>query len=140
MNKEASNNQGAESREETGRGSRDALIAAAVTSLFALLLFIFLFYGSIGFDRSRMAEASIPEIGQEEELFLDPRLIDPGEDHSPVEEAVAPEAQGSPDVKPEPDESLRPVVKGENPRPAPPKEKPVTRREESPVKATTPHC
>lgn len=121
------------------RSRRDSLIAAGVTVLFALLLFIFLFTATIGYDRSRMAEASIPEIGQEEEeLFLDPMLIDPGEDNSPVEEAAAPEAQGSPEVKETPDETLRPVVKGENPKPAPPKEKLVSQKQESPVKATTP--
>ena len=121
------------------RTRHDNLIAAGVTILFALLLFIFLYTSSIGYDRNRLAEASIPEIGQEEEeLFLDPMLIDPGEDFSPVEKDAAPEAQGSPQVTPAPDESVRPVVKGDNPAPAPPKEKLVTQKQESPVKATTP--
>ena len=127
-----------DSSESTG-SNRTRLIAAGITFLFALLLFLFLFFGSIGFDHARMAEASIPEIGEEEEeLFLDPMLIDPGEDQSPVEQTAAPEAQGSPEVKDQPDETARPIVKDDNPKPAPPKEKLVSQKEESPVKTTTP--
>ncbi len=124
--------------QNNGKPSRDSLIAAGVTILFALLLFLFLFYGNIGFDKARMAEASIPEIGEDEELFLDPQLIDPGEDNNVAEVAAAPEAQGNPEVKDNPDESVRPVLKDENPKPAPPKEKLITQKQESSVKSTTP--
>ena len=122
-----------------GSGRRDSLIAAGVTVLVALLLFVFLYWGSIGFDRRQLAESSIPEIGQEEEeLFLDPELLDVGEEESPVEAAPAAEAQGSPEVVPEPKPARAPVVKGEAEKPAPPKEKMITQKAPSPVKATEP--
>lgn len=122
---------------------RDSLLAACVTLLVALGVFIFLYRGEIGFDRCRMAEASIPEIAQDEEddeLFLDPMLLDPGEEESTMKDAAAAPAQGMPEVVPEPKQT-RPVVKSdpvEKPRPAPPKEKLVATKKESPVKTVAP--
>ena len=103
---------------------RDRLIAAGVTVLFALLLFIFLFMGSIGFDRRQLAENSIPEFAQDEEdpeLFLEPELLDLGEENSTLQDAAAAPAQGMPEVVPEPVQT-RPVVKAEQAeKPTPPK-------------------
>lgn len=114
------------------------MIAAAVTFLFALLVFLILFKGSITFDRRQLAEASIPEIGQEEELFIDPMLIEPGEDFSKSEDDAAPEAQGNPEVKAVEEDISRPAVKGENPEKTPAKEKLVSQKKESSVKTTEP--
>jgi outer membrane biosynthesis protein TonB len=119
---------------------RDSLIAAGVTLLMAVLIFCFLFWGEIGFDRRQMAEASIPEIGQEEEeLFLDPQLLDLGEEESQLKDDAAAPAQGTPEVVEKPDPKVTsPRLKGENPKPAPPKEKLVSQTKPSPVKTTEP--
>lgn len=120
---------------------RDRLIAAGVTLLFALLLFIFLYKGSIGFDRRQLAESSIPEFAQDEEdpeLFLEPELLDLGEENSTQETDAAAPAQGMPEVVPDPVQT-RPVVKAEKAeKPTPPKEKLVSQTKPSPVKTEEP--
>lgn len=118
---------------------RDRIIAAGVTIIVALLIFIFLYFGEIGFDRRQLAEASIPEFAQEDdELFLDPELLDPGEEESHQETEAAAPAQGMPEVVPEP-EQIRPVVKAQkSEKPTPPKEKLVTQNKPSPVKSEAP--
>ncbi len=119
------------------KDNKPSIIAAITAILFGLALFIFLYWGSIDFGAGYFARASIPEPEEEEELFLDPELIDPGEDESSVQSAPQPEAQGSPEVveKPEPQ---TPVVKGEAETPAPQKPKQVTAKEKSEVKAAEP--
>ncbi|MDE6010197.1 MAG: hypothetical protein K2F87_01955 [Muribaculaceae bacterium] len=119
--------------------STDRLIAAGVTILVALLVFIFLFLGKIGLDRNQMAQASVPEFAQEEdELFLDPELLDPGEEESKVEQEAAAPAQGMPEVVPEPVQT-RPTVKApKSEKPTPPKEKLVSTTKPSPVKTQEP--
>lgn len=122
------------------RERRDRLMAAAVTFIAALLVFVFLYWGEIGIDRRQMAEASIPEIAalEEEELFLDPTLLEVGEEESPVETAPAAVAQGTPEVVPEPEPQRPPVVNGKSEKPAPPKEKLVTQKAHSEVKSSEP--
>lgn len=121
--------------------SGDRLIAVAVTVVFALLLFIFLDKGSLGFDRQKLAESSIPEFAQDEddpELFIEPELLDLGEENSTLDKAAAAPAQGMPEVVPEPI-STRPVIKAEQTdKPTPPKEKLVSQQKPSPVKTETP--
>lgn len=116
---------------------KDSIIAAGVAILAALCLFILLFWGEIRFDRSLLAASSIPESGVEEELFLDPELIDPGEDESEQQVAPEAEAQGNPEVTEQP-ENIQPVEKGEAEKPAPQKEKHITQKAPSEVKATEP--
>lgn len=126
---------------------RDSLIAAGVTIVFALLLFCFLFWGEIGLSREEMAEASTPEIS-EEELFLDPELLetdpveprleDVGEPETDQNTEAAPEALGEPE-KAEPKEPVRiPEVKGKSETKTPPKEKLISQTKESPVKTQEP--
>lgn len=123
------------------RQTRTRLTAAGVTVLFALLLFIFLYKGSIGFDRRQLAESSIPELAQNEddpELFIEPELIDLGEENSTQETDASAPAQGMPEPVPEPVQT-RPVVKAEKAdKPTPPKEKLVSRTKPSPVKTQPP--
>lgn len=111
-------------------------IAAAVTFTVTLLLLLFLFFGSMNYDRALLARDSMPEI-QEEEIFLEPEILqDFGEEDATENDAPAPVIQGEPE--PAPVENTKIVVKGENPKPAPPIEKKVTTKHESPVKATEP--
>lgn len=121
---------------------RDSLIATIVTILVALCLFIFLYWGEYGFSRADMAAASTPEIAQEEELFLEPEILetrqDVGEPESESNTEASPEALGEPEPV-EPVEPIRiPEVKGPAPEKTPPTEKLVTQTKESPVSATTP--
>lgn len=123
------------------RRGREQPIAVAVTLAAALAIFIFLYFGKIGFDRTRLTEeiASETEYPDEEELFLDPELLDPGEEESRQLTAPAAPAQGMPEVVPEPKQQ-RPVVKAEpvKDKPTPPKEKLVSTKKPSPVKAVDP--
>lgn len=117
---------------------RDSIIAAAVTFIVALLLLLVLFFCGLRYDRSLLAEVSTPEISVEmPEEFLEPEIVsDLGEPDAVEEEAPAPVAKGEPE--PGPEENTKLVVPGKNPKPAPPVEKPITQKPESPVKATTP--
>lgn len=143
MNRNNDNSHTAADRADGCSSRRDSLIAAGVTLLVALGVFLFLFWGEIGFDRSQSVQASIPETvpdEEEDELFLDPMLLDPGEEQSLMKDAAAAPAQGMPEVVPEPKQT-RSVVKSEptdQPRPAPPKEKLVASTKPSPVKAVPP--
>lgn len=110
----------------------DRMIAVGVTVLFALLLMLFLYFGQIGFSREEMAAASTPEIAAEEELFLEPELVDVGEPEPEAEEEAAPEALGEPEKAPETEVRI-PEVKGDNPVKTAPKEKLVTQDKPSPV-------
>lgn len=119
-------------------------MAAIATAAIVALLMLWLFCGSIRWDRAALAQASVPEIiemiPEEEEFFIEPEptIEDKGEEDAPEMENVqeAPTEQGEPE--PAPVDNDRVVVKGDNPKPAPIREKPVVQKQESPVKATTP--
>lgn len=113
--------------------NRDSLIAMAVTVLAALLIFIFLYWGEIGLPRAEMAAASIPEIASEEELFIDPELLDVGEPASVTESEAAPEALGEPEPVQKEENVRIPEVKGTSKVKTPPEEKLATGKEPSPV-------
>ncbi len=121
----------------TPREKKDSIIAASLTMALALALLLTLWFGSIGFDRATLAAQSIPEIQSDEETFLEPELIqEAGDAEEDTNDEEAPQAQGMPEKSET--ESPRKVVNDENPKPAPPVEKPVTQKAESPVQATTP--
>lgn len=113
------------------------------TLLAAAGIFLFLYFGEIGFDRSRIArtQPSPSELKDEEEMFLLPEFIDPGEEESMMKDAPAAPAQGMPEVVPEP-KPQPPVVKARpvKERPTPPKEKRVATDKPSPVKSVEPRA
>lgn len=118
-------------------------MAGMATAVVVALLLLWLFCGSIRWDRAALAQASTPEtatiIPEEEEFFIEPEptIEDKGEEDAPeLPQQEAPTEQGEPEPAPENNERV--VVKGDNPKPAPIREKPVTQKQESPVKATTP--
>lgn len=109
----------------TPREKKDSAIAAAVTFVAAMLLLVVLFWGSLSFDRDSMAQASVPEISDDEPLFIEPELLeisDPGTEQTELNEKAAPEMPGVPD--PAPEEQPRQQLKAETP-----KEKPVPDRQ-----------
>ena len=118
------------------RENKDRMIAACGTALLTGLLLLVLFTGSIGWDRAVLSAVSIPEEQSDEELFIDPELIDLGELETEKTDAPAPSEVGEPE-KAETD-NREPIERGENPKAAPAVEKKVTQTHESPVKATEP--
>lgn len=124
-----------------GSRKKDSVIAAAVTFTVALILLLVLFFCGLTFDPSLLAVQSTPEISvetlPEEEEFLEPEIVrDLGEQNATVQDAPAPVAKGEPE--PAPVENTKVVIPDQNPKPAPPVEKPINQKKESPVKATTP--
>ncbi|MDE7160886.1 MAG: hypothetical protein K2O24_08620 [Muribaculaceae bacterium] len=121
----------------TSHEKKDSAIAAALTMGVVIALLLLLIFGKLNFDREALAAASIPEITPPEELFIEPELIPEAGDHEEdLNDNAAPQAQGKPEPAPEP--APEKIVRDENPKPAPPVEKPVVQKQESPVKATTP--
>lgn len=125
---------------------KDSALAAAVTFAALLLLLLFLFLGRLRWDRGALAAESIPETGQEE-VFLEPELLEQPGQEAEVQEAAAPQ-QGEPDPapvenhqvaerQPEPVAEPAPTRQVTQKDPSPVKEA-KTRQEEEPRKATSP--
>lgn len=114
----------------TSSDSRDrkaVIIAASVTFGVALVILILLFVLTVGSDRRLMAEASIPEIQDNEEIFLEPELLvldNPGDEVEETVDEAAPQPPGEPDPALE-EQPVR-VVHNE----VPPKETPVSNKSE----------
>lgn len=116
---------------------KERMIAAGVTMVAVLLILLVLFTCGLSFDRQLLATQSTPEIAPDEELFLEPELLrDLGEENAVTQDAPAEAYKGQP--TPAPVENNKLVVKGENPKPAPPEEKLVSTKKESPVQTTEP--
>lgn len=123
----------------TKREKKDSALAAGITFLAAMLILAMLFLCGLHFDRSLLAQASIPEPAledEEEELFIDPELLDLGEENATITDAPAPAFQGEPE--PAEEDHAEVVEPGPSPKPTPPVAKPITQKKESPVKATEP--
>lgn len=112
-------------------------IAAAVTLLVVALMLALLFTCSLSWHSEALSESRLEAAEPEdEELFISPELIDLGEMSTPNIDEATPSEIGEP-VKAD-EEVRKPVERGENPKPAPPVEKKVTQKKESPVKAEEP--
>lgn len=116
---------------------KDSIIAAAVTFIVALGLLLWLFFDGLSYDKAQLASASMPEIQEEPELFVEPELVQNlGEPDAMTHDEPAPMLKGEPEQAETDNSKLS--VPGKNEKPAPPVEKPVTQTKESPVKATDP--
>ena len=130
------------SRNKDDKERKAAVIAAAVTFVAALVILVLLFVLTVGDSRRALAESSVPEIQDEEEIFLEPDLLvvdDPGDESEQTVDEAAPQPPGEPDPAPE----EKPVRVVRNPEA--PKEKPVSNKaplmadsKESDVKTSTP--
>lgn len=119
-----------------------SMIAALATFVAALVILVLMFVLTVGDSRRMLAETSIPEIQDDEEIFLEPDLLvvdNPGEETEQTVDEAAPQPPGEPDPAPE----EQPVKKINNPEP--PAEKPVSNKDklvadkkESDVKTSTP--
>lgn len=120
---------------------KDSAIAAGVTFIVAFLVLLFLFFGSLKFDRAEMAQSSTPEIMNDEPLFLEPELMElsaPGTDETEQIEEAAPEVPGEPD--PALVEQLETRVASPKPveKPKPEPKPVVTSKQENDVKRREP--
>lgn len=124
----------------TDRQRKDSLIAGLITLVAVALLVLLLVFGKMSYDGRLLAEQSTPEISiasEENEELIEPELIrDLGEPDAVTHDEPAPAVKGEPE--PDVKDNVRKVEPGPNPKPAPPVEKKVTTKKESPVKATTP--
>ncbi|MBD5358052.1 MAG: hypothetical protein HDR88_13775 [Bacteroides sp.] len=122
---------------EKNNNSKDRIIAAALTFCVTLILLLVLFYGSISWERQEIAKASTPELMEpEEELFIEPELVELGEENAVNHDKPAPAMKGKPE--PAPEDHAEIIEPGPKPEPAPPKPKMNTQKKESAVKVTEP--
>lgn len=122
-----------------GHNKKDSIIAAAITFCVALVIFLWLFFGGLTFDRATLASVSIPEIQtpEEDELFLEPEIVrNLGEPDATAHDAPAPAFKGEPEQSDI--ENTKLVVPGKSEDRTPPIEKPVTQTKPSPMPATEP--
>lgn len=117
------------------RYDKDRVIAAFLTFLVALAILLTLFFGGISWDRQALAEASTPEI-MDEEVFIEPELVELGEENAVNHDKPAPAMKGEPD--PAPEDKAEIIEPGPNPEPAPPKPKLNTQKKESKMKVEEP--
>lgn len=118
---------------------KDRAIAAGLTFFIALVILLVLFFGGITFDRQLLAESSTPEMMPlEEELFIEPELVDLGEEASVNHNtSPAPSLKGEPE--PAPEDHAEIIDPGEKPDPViKPAEKLVTQKKESKVQKEEP--
>ena len=121
------------------RNRKDSLIAAVVTFGVALGILLWLFFGSMTFDRATLASVSTAEIQtpEEEELFLEPELVrNLGEPDAVTNDSPAPAFKGEPEQAPEENTKLN--VPGKSETKTPPIAKPATQQKPGPVTATEP--
>lgn len=112
---------------------KDQALSAAITFLIVLGVLLALFFGGISIDKSALAQASIPEISPDEELFLEPELIDLGEETSLTNQEPAPAMKGEP-VKAQ-EENAEIVEPSPEPTPAPkPARNEIAQKKESKIK------
>lgn len=119
------------------RNNKDRLIAAAVTALVALLVALYLIFGSLVYDSTllRMTPEARVATLQEDELFIEPEILEDqtkGEPDAVADDEPAPLYKGIPEKAEE--ENTRVVEPGKSKKPAPPEPKPITQKTESPVK------
>lgn len=117
------------------RYDKDRAIAAFLTFLVALVILLTLFFGGISWDRQALAEASTPEI-MDEEVFIEPELVELGEENAVNHDKPAPAMKGEPD--PAPEDKAEIIEPGPKPEPAPPKPKLNTQKKESKMKVEEP--
>lgn len=117
------------------RYDKDRAIAAFLTFLVALAILLTLFFGGISWNRQALAEASTPEI-MDEEVFIEPELVELGEENAVNHDKPAPAMKGEPD--PAPEDKAEIIEPGPKPEPAPPKPKLNTQKKESKMKVEEP--
>lgn len=128
---------------EEEKDKKAQIIAAAVTMGAALIILVLLFVLTVGSDRALLAENSIPEIQDNEEIFLDPELLvidNPGDKDAPDIDEAAPQTPGEPDPAEQEEQPVKKTPNKEEPKEPPVSNKPkeVSTTKESDKKTSTP--
>lgn len=119
------------------KSEKDQALAAFLTFLTVLVILLVLFFGSVSWDRQALAESSTPEIMSVEETFIEPELVDLGEEVSQTNDKPAPTLKGEPDPAPKDNADI--IEPGEKPDPKPkPVRKENTSKKESKMKVEEP--
>ena len=131
-----------EGKDKTKEERRASIIAAAVTFGAALIILVLLFVLGIGDTRRVLAETSMPEIQDDEEIYLEPELLvvdSPGDETEQLTDEAAPQTPGEPDPAEE-EQPVRVVKNTEPPKETPVSNKPklVSDTKESDLKTSTP--
>lgn len=106
---------------------RGRLIALIVTILVAIIVVAYLMLVSIGWDKQSLSKLSTP--AEEEELYIDPELMELGELDAMVQDAPSPAPQGEPEQSEIENDEI--VTPGENPKQTKSTEKLVSTDKES---------
>ena len=72
---------------------KDRTLAAALTFLVALAILLFLFFGGISWDPATSPRLPTPELMPEEELFIEPELVELGEEVAVTKDKAGPDSQ-----------------------------------------------
>ncbi len=121
---------------EKNQNNKDQIIAAALTFAVVLVLLLTLYFGKVSWQPQQIAEASTPELMKPEELFIEPELVELGEENAVNHDKPAPAMKGEPD--PAPEDHAEIIEPGENPKPAPAKPKLNTQKKKSKMKVEEP--
>lgn len=120
------------------RQKKDSLIAALITLVVMGLLVVMLSVCGLTYEEvQELAKDSTPELMLDEETFLEPEILkDLGEENAVNNDAPAKTFQGEPE--PAPKDNNKIVTPGKSEKPAPPVDKLVSTKHESPVQSTEP--
>lgn len=118
------------------REDKDRAVAALLTFAVVLVILLVLFFGGITWDRAALAEQSTPELMQEE-IFIEPELVELGEETAVNKQEPAPTLKGEPE--PDPVDRAEIIEPGPKPDPKPkPVRKETTSKKESKMKVDEP--
>lgn len=115
--------------------SRDKITAVAITCLIATVMLLCLIFGTISWSKESLSKAN-PPAKEEEELFIDPELLNLGEPDAISKTNASPAPNGEPEYSEQPTEEL--AIQGENPKPSTSTEKLMTSKAESDIKVNEP--
>lgn len=117
---------------------KDSLIAAIITIVVMALTILMLSICKLTYEElPELAKDSTPELMMDEETFLEPEILkDLGEENAVNNDAPAEAFQGEPE--PAPKDNNKIVTPGKSDKPAPPVDKLVSTKHDSPVKSTEP--
>ncbi|MDE6578849.1 MAG: hypothetical protein K2K58_11850 [Muribaculaceae bacterium] len=105
----------------------------------AVIIFLFLYFGYMSFppvSPPPKPEIALAATEDEEELFIEPEIVELGEQNTELKDAPAEALKGEPVQAPV--EQTEVIEPGPKEKPAPPTPKVVTQKKESAVKATEP--
>jgi len=118
------------------RTDKDQILAAGLTFIVSLIILLMLFFGNISWDREAIADNPSPELMPQDELFIEPELVELGEETAVNHEKPAPTLKGEPEPAPvDRAEIVEPGPKPDKPKPV---LKELTQKKESKMKVEEP--